>query len=88
MTFLNKFLGRTPKSSNVAKDRLQLVLVQDRIKLTPYMMDTLRGEIIEVISKYVDIDPKGIDISLSKSARQSHLVANVPLLGSKSGDMR
>ncbi len=51
-------------------------------------MDTLRGEIIEVISKYVDIDPKGIDISLSKSARQSHLVANVPLLGSKSGDLR
>lgn len=83
MGFFDKMFGQS-KSGNVAKERLQVVLVHDRIKLPPPVMEQLRAELAAVISKYVDVDPGGIDISLSKQARQSRLVADVPLTGAKS----
>ncbi len=84
MGFFDKVFGSRNSSGNVAKERLQVVLVHDRIKLPPHVMDQLRAELAAVISKYVDVDPNGIDISLSKQARQSRLVADVPLTGAKS----
>ncbi len=84
MGFFDNVFGSRKSSGNVAKERLQVVLVHDRIKLPPYVMDQLRAELAAVISKYVDVDPSGIDISLSKQARQSRLVADVPLTGAKS----
>jgi len=84
MGFFGKMFGSKTSSGNVAKERLQVVLVHDRIKLPPHVMEQLRAELAAVISKYVDVDPAGIDISLSKQARQSRLVADVPLTGAKS----
>lgn len=84
MGFLDRFFGNSSnKSSTIAKERLQFVLVQDRIKLPPDILEQMRDEIITVISKYVDIDNEGIDISVAKVAGQSCLVANIPILRSK-----
>lgn len=84
MTFLNRLLGGGgTKSGTVAKNRLQLVLVQDRVNLSSARMDLLKDELIEVISKYVEIDTDGIDISLTNTNRQSQLVANIPVVGSR-----
>ena len=84
MGFFKKLFGQSPaKSGDVAKERLQLVLIQDRVKLPPMAMEKIRDDIIEVISKYVEVDTDGIDISLTKTARQSRLVANIPILRSK-----
>ncbi|MFQ5576643.1 MAG: cell division topological specificity factor MinE [Anaerolineae bacterium] len=84
MGFLNRLLGKpSNKSGNVAKERLQLVLIQDRVKLPPGVMDSIRDDIIDVISKYVDVDTDGIDITLTKTARQNRLVANIPILRTK-----
>ncbi len=81
---LQRIFGRNkPKSRELAKDRLQLVLVQDRINLAPDQMDRLKDELIQVISKYVEIEQDGIDISFAKSGRQSRLTANIPVLGSR-----
>jgi cell division topological specificity factor len=81
MNILNRLLGRTsPTSREIAKDRLQLVLVQDRVNLSPEKMDALKDDLIQVISKYVEIDQDGIDISLTRSGRQSRLTANIPVL--------
>jgi len=85
MSFLAKLFGQDDANSgDLARERLQIVLVQDRIKLPPPMMNNLRNELIAVLSKYVDVDPSGIDISLSKQARQNRLVADVPINGAKS----
>ncbi len=85
MGLFAKVFGQSDASSgNVAKQRLQIVLVQDRIKLPPPVMDALRGELVAVLSKYVDVDTSGVDISLSKHARQSRLVADIPIVGAKS----
>jgi cell division topological specificity factor len=84
MNIFNRLLGRRePSSREVARDRLQLVLVQDRVNLSPDKMTELKDELIKIISKYVEIDRDGIDISLTKSGRQSRLTANIPIVGAR-----
>lgn len=81
MSFLDTLLGRKPQNSSaVAKERLLTVLVHDRVKLTPDMMEDMRQEIIAVISKYVDIaDPDAIDVSLLRGEQSDHLKADIPV---------
>ena len=52
MNVFQRLFGGEPKSRDVAKDRLQLVLVQDRMNLPPHKMDRLKDELIQVISKF------------------------------------
>ena len=82
MRFLDRLFGRhEPTSRQVAKDRLQLVLVHDRINISPAMLDTMKDEMIKVISKYVEIDPDGVEVTFSQSKRQSRLTADIPVVG-------
>lgn len=82
MGFLDRlFGGREPTSRQVAKDRLQLVLVHDRVNLSPVMLDAMKNELITVISKYVEIDAEGVEVTLSQSMRQSRLTADIPVMG-------
>ena len=82
MNILNRLLGRRkPSSREIAKDRLQLVLVQDRVNISPEKMSALKDELIKIISKYVEIDQDGIDITLTKAGRRSRLTADIPVIG-------
>jgi cell division topological specificity factor len=82
MHFLDRLFGHhEPTSRQVAKDRLQLVLVHDRINISPAMLDTMKDEMIKVISKYVEIDPDGVEVTFSQSKRQSRLTADIPVVG-------
>ncbi|QNM15475.1 MULTISPECIES: cell division topological specificity factor MinE [Fusobacterium] len=70
------------KSKNIAKDRLKLVLIHDRAMLSSGMLDQMKDEIIEVISKYVDIDKNELNIDIAQNTennRRTTLVANIPL---------
>lgn len=71
--------GRQQGSSQLAKDRLKLVLVYDRLKITPELMDTLKGELIEAISRHVAIDQGGVNVTITRGDRQDRLVADIPL---------
>jgi cell division topological specificity factor len=66
-------------SKNIAKDRLKLVLVHDRASMSPELMEALRRELIEVISKYVDVDNNNIEVELNDYNNQATLVANIPI---------
>ena len=85
--FFERLLGRGPReaSAQTAKERLQLVLIHDRTDLPPAVMDILKDEIIEAISKHVDIDRAGVEINLTQTQRENRLVANIPLLDAPSG---
>jgi len=84
MGVLSRLLGRRePTSREIAKERLQLVLVHDRVNISPQLLETLKDEIISVISRHVDIDPAGVEVNLTQSRRQSRLVANIPLRSSR-----
>jgi len=82
MKFLERLLGRRyePSSGKVAKERLRLVLAHDRANISPALLDTLKDEIITVISRHVAIDAEGVQVTFSESARESRLVADIPLL--------
>jgi cell division topological specificity factor len=82
MSFLERLLGRRFESSSgeVAKERLRLVLAHDRAKISPALLDTLKDEIITVISRHVEIDAEGVQVTFSQSARETRLVADIPVL--------
>mgnify|MGYP000880807793 CR=1 FL=1 len=87
--WFERLLGRSPTTSaQSAKERLQLVLIHDRTDLSPAVLETLKDEIIAVISKHVDIDAGGVEINLSQGQRENRLVANIPLLSAPTGRRR
>ena len=77
--FIDKRLGRQPASANVARERLQLVLAHDRSDLNPELLEQMRREILEVVSRYVEIDLEEGDVSLETGDRVTALVANLPI---------
>ena len=77
------------KSKNTAKERLQLVLMQDRANVSADFLDMMRQEIIEVIKKYIDVDESQIDVKLTNKTNEDGTVgapalyANIPIAGIK-----
>lgn len=82
--------GSKPKSKDVAKDRLKLVLMHDRGILSPDLLEKLRADLLSVFSKYVEIDMHAVDIEIIRvnpsaldEVSTSSLIANVPIKGIK-----
>jgi cell division topological specificity factor len=78
-SFLNRIFGGRRSSSEVAKERLQLVLVHDRSDLTPEQVQSMKEEILEVIARYVDFDREAVEINLMSQNRDSILHAEIPI---------
>ncbi len=72
------FFGRK-KSANSAKERLQLVLIHDRTDLSPFELEALKDDLIETISRHVEIDPAAVTINIAQDGRAQRLVADIPL---------
>jgi cell division topological specificity factor len=70
---------RGPSSSDVARERLQLVLSYDRAQISPGLLDTLKDEIIAAISRHVEIDAEGVVVTFTDGVRESRLEAHIPL---------
>ena len=73
------FLFGRKKSANSAKERLQLVLIHDRTDLTPVELESLKDDLIETISRHIDIDPTAVTINVAQDGRSQRLVADIPL---------
>jgi cell division topological specificity factor len=87
MGLIRRLLGRDqPSSSEVAKRRLQLVLVHDRANLSPGLLRVIKDEIINVISRHIEIDRNGVEINFSQQGREGRLVADIPLMGGPTGN--
>jgi len=81
MQRLKRLFGvKSPSSREVAKERLQLVLVHDRTDISPQILEAIKDEIIAVISKHVSIDRETVDIAFTQNRRQARLQADIPLL--------
>ena len=78
MGFLDLFTGGK-KSAGSAKERLKLVLIHDRTDLTPGELRSLKDELIDVISRYVEIDPSSVSIEFAKEGRTQRLIADIPM---------
>ena len=80
MSFLDRVGLSRRRSAESAKERLQLVLIHDRSGLSPGKLEALKDEIIDAISRHVEIDSAGVEINLTKERDQQRLVADIPLI--------
>lgn len=80
MDLLTKMFFRdTANSKDIAKERLRLVLVHDRAAISPQLMELLKTELIDIISKYIEIDQNNMEVTLSNDEDAVALVANIPI---------
>ncbi len=56
--FINRIFSKEPSSADKAKDRLRLVLINDRTDLSATALENLKDDLLEVLSRYIQIDPK------------------------------
>jgi cell division topological specificity factor len=78
-SLLERLLGHKPKSANQAKERLTMVLIHDRTDLNPDILEKMKDEMMQVISRYVEIDPAFVQISMEKDGREQRLIAEIPI---------
>ena len=85
MGFFSFFSRDKKESKDVAKERLKLVLVHDRVDCSPQLLDMIKSDILNVIANYAEIEQDGLEIKMAKSRNEeddgpiSALVANIPL---------
>lgn len=85
-SLMSKLFSKNEKSSrDIARDRLKVVLIQDRANLAPDVMENLRDDIIRVISNYMEINKNDMELSLENEANSVALVANIPVSRMKHG---
>ena len=70
---------RTEPSGEIARERLRLVLAHDRNSFPPGLLETLKDEIVTVISRHVPINAAAVEVTLSQGPWESRLVADIPL---------
>ncbi len=80
-SLVSRLLGKNRKSANQAKERLHLVLIHDRTNLTTSTLETMKDEIIEVISRHINIDSRAVKIEMNQDGRQQRLIADIPISG-------
>ena len=81
---IRNFFSRK-KSREIAKDRLKILLISDRVNCSTEMMEMIKTDIAKVISKYIKIDTESMEIQISKTDRKGRdkiptLYANIPIL--------
>lgn len=75
---INSWTGSN-KTRNQAKSRLKLVLSHDRAGVNPEIISQMRQEILEVVSRYLDIDVDETEFFIQSSDRKTSLSANLPI---------
>ena len=76
---IKQLFGRKPKSSNIAKQRLKLVITQDRLEqVDDRVMTRLHHELAEVLAKYFEFSANSVKMNLKQEGNSYILVADFP----------
>jgi len=73
-------------AKDVAVNRMKLVLMQDRTNLTPFLLEKMRGEMIAVLAKYVEMDQEALELNFEQEGEQMALMLSIPVLRAKDDD--
>ena len=77
---------RRRRSRDVARDRLKILLISDRVNCSPEMTELIKSDIAKVISKYMKIDSEHMEVQISTKGKGSRgmknptLFANIPIV--------
>jgi cell division topological specificity factor len=78
-----KKLFKPEGSSSTARERLRLVLLSDHLSLAPDVVESLKLDLIAVISKYVEVDEAACDVTFERQDSAIAMMANIPILSMK-----
>ena len=81
--FIQRFFGK-PASSATAKERLRLVLLSDHLSLAPDVVEALKHDLVDVISRYCEVDVANCDVTFEQREKQVAMLANIPILSMRS----
>ena len=70
-------------AKDIAKNRLRVVLMQDRTNLTPELLERMRKELVELLSKYVEMDKEALELNLDQEGDQMALMLSIPVIRAK-----
>ncbi len=84
---LLKLFKQTEETEENAKDiacnRLRVVLMQDRTNLTPELLQRMRKELVELLSKYVEMDKDALELNFDQDGDQMALMLSIPVIRAK-----
>ncbi len=73
-------IGRKkPTPGEMAKERLKVVLVHDRLKVSPEVLEMIKSELLAAISRRLDVDEQNMQVSLARESGWDTIQANVPI---------
>ena len=80
MGVFNFMIGRKkPTPSEVAKERLKVVLAHDRLKLNPELLELIKADLLSVISRRLEVDEQHVEVQMAREDRWDKLHAAVPI---------
>jgi cell division topological specificity factor len=88
MSWLDRLLGKQETSGQMAKQRLQMVLIHDRANLPPGLLELIKDDIIEVIARHTAVDTDKVVVHLEQDTQENRLIAEIPLLTPRSRGSR
>ncbi|MBN2257369.1 MAG: cell division topological specificity factor MinE [Anaerolineaceae bacterium] len=77
-TFYERLTGKN-RSATQAKDRLRLVLINDRSGLSALELEEIKNEIMQVLSRHMEIDPATVKVQMKQDGREQRLIADIPI---------
>lgn len=80
---LFKQTEKEDNAKDIAKNRLRVVLMQDRTNLTPELLQRMRKELIELLSKYVEMDKEALELNFDQEGDQMALMLSIPVIRAK-----
>lgn len=80
---LGKFRAKGGDSRNIAKKRLQFTLIYDKLEVSDEILKNLQRDMVEVISRYFEIDKDSLTLDIHRSDDLAALVVNSPIISAK-----
>lgn len=84
MSWFKDLFSSKSSSKDLAKDRLRMVLMHDRVNCSPDLLEMIKNDILKVLAKYVDINDMELDMQISQEVSDTNepvsvLCANIPI---------
>ena len=76
-------LFRSEPSGRTAKERLRLVLLSDHLALSPDVVESLKTDLLGVISRYMEVDEQNVDVTFEQREHEVAMLANIPIRSMK-----
>ena len=69
-----------PTSSSTAKERLRLVLMTDHLALAQEIIENMKRDLIDVISRYVEVDREKVEVNFEREDKALAMLASIPIM--------